>query len=1016
MSSRLPTNETHNTPDQLNFDALPPQQWPDQWHPTEDFPTPQSVTDDQFGAVINDAMSYAPAKDNYRLGAPHLTVAPYREYLADIINEQQASVIISNTGTGKSSQLGLIALEAEHARVDKVFVTSPRIIAARDLKSWARLSLGPVYEKRAGYMTGMASDSDIESDTRLIYITEQLLFNMINRGKIGPYDMVINDEAHERGVATVLLQGLMKEKLQDEPGMRLLVSSATIDANRQAKFLTNPRTGQPALIAVLPGVQHEVTVIHTDKSVAEAAREYMQDHNLIVCEPGLARQMATRAAITDRKNGHTIHLLHGDLSPEEQTLALNPEDHNHIVGNKVIETSLTPQGKTAVIDGGISNIGIFRAGIHVLKTVHSSKATITQRGGRVGRTQPGLHIIAQPSNAIPIKFEDRDDYDIPPIEISSVASFALELLTQGRHIENMDLPEYPTSENLAHDYKTLHRMGAITTVEEKTLLTDVGHSITGLPINVQLARMLVAAREVPASNDVVTDNVRLQVAAAVAVSQAKGILNAWNYSRKRYMLSQGHEENLSNENRSDFLFELDVFIKMYEKQKELHNKDIDDPKATFEAYLRSKDVLETRYNKALSIFEELCRREGLGTAGLVAPSLSERKAIIACQIAGADELYVQKSKYTHRDIRGESRRLGRKSTIDPSRAHLVIGSAFDLVGMRDTGWYRRAFITGASVVTASQLLQHVPERISRKSMGYGVTKHGDFVEKQALYFDGDMYFGETTATPQYNLETREFILRAMMTGIAVAADRTGRPVAYDSGTDNATAAKKLWEKAQDLENKSPVNLRTKERFNDLIKKITSASVEVLPLDVIDPVKIDDVIPELYLKSLVHPSRKKDIPEILKRSPDAVVVAIDEHNKAYFPISYRNNTAYITLDQRLKYMIHESDIVEVSSHHPVKIRVGRGTYFNADDFLAKIEAERQSPKRQLRMQRQAENAARESSPETHLAAIRRMQLGKRPPLKRQAAPATGILPTQPRTTTSRKKIRGGLKDKSRSDTL
>lgn len=994
MSSSLPTADTQGAPSkQPDFDALPPQKWVEQWHPTEEFPTPQSVQNDKFSHVINDALSYAPSRQDYRLGVPGLSVAPYREYLVDTIAGNQSAVVVSETGTGKSSQIGLYGLEAAEVGINRVFVSSPRILAARDLMKWARANLGPEYASLAGYLTGTARDSDADSGTRLFYVTEALLFKMINRGKLGEYDMVINDEAHERTPATVALQGLMKEIMTDNPNMKLLVSSATIDAERQAKFLTDRQTNQPAPVIILPGRQYPITDMHTDKPVAQVAREYMAEHNLLIFEPGLSRQTHTASTIADRKSGHTIHLLHGDLSPAEQTAALNPEDKHHIVANRIGETSITPPRKDVVIDSGLSNIGIFDEGVRVLKTVHSSQATMIQRRGRVGRTSPGIYIVAAPDNATPKAYEDRDAYDIPPTEVSSLASYIIEFLARGRQLQDIDLLDRPSAENLAHDYRLLQRLGAITIVSDEALLTDVGKAMTELPLDVQLARMLIAAREVVNSQDVDSSSVRLQVAAAVSIAQVNGILSSGKYTRRRYLLSQRHEPNISEEKKSDFLFELDVFIRMATKHQAIIDSGVEDPTERLEAYLRSKDILINRYYKAQRTFEELCRREGLEYIVPHSPTSEERRAIIGCQITGAEEVFVQRSKHMHRDIRGESRRLGRKSTIDQSLARVLVGSAFDLVGMKATGHFRRPFIVGASAVSTDQLLQHAPHRITRKTLGHGVTKEGDVLERQALYFDGDMYFDQINTTPQYNLETREFILTAMMTGIARSAYNNGQALPFHVSTKNALNAQRQWSRAQELEHKSPVKLMTDMRFKKLVAKITNESVEIVPLSVTDPAELDVVIPRTFLGSLVRPSRKKDIPEILRRSPDAITVVSDEDTKMYLPVTYRNNIAYITIPRDLVYRVTPANIAAVAEHHLVKLKIGKGQYYQSDVIFARIEERRQSPQRQTRLKRQAEAAARVSTPEGYLESIERLQTGKKSSIKRKILP-TVIVQKEP----------------------
>jgi HrpA-like RNA helicase len=1008
VSSHLFAPDTNNNPYQPpNFDALPFQQWPDQWHASKAFLTPQSVGDNEFHRKVNDEISFAAAEKYYRLGDPTLPIAPYREFVLETVETYQSAVLSSETGSGKSSQLGLYLIEAG---VPRVFVSSPRILAARELKERAQHSLGPEYKHLAGYLTGNASDSDCDPDARLIYITEQLLFKMVNRGELQPEDVVINDEAHERTVGTVALLGLMKEVMADEPDIKLLISSATIDTDRFSKYLKDSQTQQPAPVLILPGRTFPITTRHSDKSVAKVAREQMQNgNNVLAFEPGLTRLQHTRNQMASRSSSHSVHLLYGDQSPTEQAKALDPANGHHVVSSRIGETSITPQGKDTVVDSGLSNIGRYEQGVRVLETVYSSQATMEQRKGRVGRTRPGEYIVAVPENAPePPKFEERDQYDVPAMETNSVSSYLVELLAEQRRLEKMDLLEDPTQENLKYDYRLLQKLGAIAITDGEPVLTNIGKAMTNLPLDIPSARMLIEARSIDSHYDVDTNKVRLQVAAIAAILSVHGILNGRQNSKRRYLVGR-RGANLSGEHISDNLFALDAFVNLIAKQQEMYKRHPEEALGRFEKHLEDRDVLPNRYYKALRNFEELCRREGLDEAQLEIPSQLERKAIIGCQISGTEELFIQKNKLSHYDIRGESRKLGRRSTIDPSLAKFVIGTAFDLRGLSIQGRFENRYISGASAVTREQLLTHAPHRISRKSIGRAVTQDGNFVERQVLYFDGELHFGEDYVTPEYNLETREFIIRAMMTGIAIKANNKAEAGSYRSGTPNASRAMKQWERAQDLDHKSTADLRTSDRYNKLISKIVRDSVARVPLDVIDPETLDEVIPPVFLKSLVRPKLKKYIPEILRKSPDAISVHVDEEHKMYIPVTYRHNIAYITVPRGLEYSVTSEVIADISEHHPVKIRVGNGQYVQSDVLLKQLEERRHSPKRLKRIEHKAELAAMESTPESLAQATERVKQARKRSIKPKAADQPMLNQVNRKQTYRQRKSRGRAKE-------
>ncbi|MDB5169060.1 MAG: hypothetical protein JWO41_416 [Candidatus Saccharibacteria bacterium] len=916
------------------FGSMPLKPWPEQWAPSAEFPTPQSVGGDEFSQVANDAYSFHRAPAQYRLGESTLPVAPYREHFLDVVARNQSTVVSSETGSGKSSQLGLYLLEAGASRV---FVTQPRIIATRELAERARFSLGPDYKNLAGYLTGNAADSDCSPEAQLVYVTEHLLFKMANRGDLNPDDVVISDEAHERTAPTDFFLGRMKELQQDNPYLRLIVSSATINTDKFARYLAHPLDESLAPVLILPGRTHPIKHIETDESVVDAVRRYMDGgKNVLAFEPGVTRMKKTHLKAQSRRSEHTVHLLYGDQSPTEQKAALNPDDSNHIIATRIGETSITPLGKDVVIDSGLSNVGGYKEGVRSLTTVFSSKDTMYQRRGRVGRTKPGVYVQAVPDEAPPPPlYEDRPDYEDPAIQNSSVASFIAELLSQGRRVEDLDLIDRPNPENLKHDYLVLKRLGAITINGDAMELTAIGEAIINLPLDVSLARMVVEARRIEFGDDAEHDRdlLILQVAAVAAIQQVNGILDGGQLSSRRYLKNVPNKERFSNEQLSDVLFELDVFATLFKKQQEAIEKG-PAAEAQFDRFLIINDILPNRYYKAVRTFEELARREGVTALNLEKPDGEQRQRVLECQIAGAEEIFVRRSKRMYHDIRGDSRTMGRKSVLAVPAAQLVMGSAFDFSGMRSNGRQMRRFISGASLVTLEQLRERTPHRLTERSSGYAISRKGTFVEKKTFFFDGELNIGDIEETPSPTRETRDALVRAMMTGAGPSAQNLNEVLPYKPGTPNATQAINQWQSAQKLEHRAGVNLNIAKRYESLIKKIVRESLDTVPLDVTKPEQLDHLIPRIYLSSLVRPTRKKHLPEIIRKSPDALHV--DGEQKEYIPINYKNNIAYITLTRDQLSLIGRDNFVGLLQNHDVKLRIGTGKYQHFDAAFTRID--------------------------------------------------------------------------------
>jgi HrpA-like RNA helicase len=958
VSGNEAIDETYVQNDLDLFSSLPPLDWPDQWHPSEEFPTPQSVGEDAFSRLMNDEFSFQPATRPNYFGEPSLPVSKFSEHIVDITARNRNVVISSETGSGKSSHIPLILLQAG---VPRIFVTSPRIVAARELLEFARKNLGPEHAHLAGYMTGNEDDSDCSPDARIIYLTEDKFFKMANRGELKHGDKVMLDEAHERTPGMVYSMALLKE-LQKDIDIGLLVCSATINTDKFSQYMSDPLTKQPAPVLILPGRAFPVTFSESSLSVAEVMRQKIgEGKNVLAFEPGLARQRRTAGKAAPKKSEATIHLLYGDQSPTEQKASLNSDDKHHIVGNRVAETSLTPQNKDSVVDSGLSNNGHYIAGLRRLVTEFSSKATIIQRKGRVGREKEGDATLAQPDNAPPAPlYEDRPDFDRPPIENTSVSRYIAELLSQGRKHEDLELFESPTEENLRHDYLVLRRLGAIATIGSEVVLTPVGSAIIDLPLDINMARMIAEAKfkELDYPGQDRTALLR-QVAAAAAVQQVNGILDVSQYSGRRFLRTKAGKERLSNEQLSDVLFELDVFSTLYPKKLEALEKGTDAAQLAFEQHLKSRDIIPTRFQKALATYEEVCRRLKIDPTELYKPYGEQRRQIIECQITGAEEVFVHRTNKYYQDIRGDRRQTGRKSVIATPMAQLVMGIPFDIVGLGTRGRNTRRLVSGGSAVSLAQIRTFAAHRLSEKSSGYAISQKGNFVEKKAFYFDHELHVGDIEETPSPTLETRVALITAMMTGIGTNTKNELDRVAYAPGSPNASQAIKRWEEAQDLQHKSEKNLNIVKRYEDLIRQVVSASVLLKPLTVVDPEELDAVIPQVYLSSIIRPIKfKNDIPEIIKRSPDAIRLQIAENSKQYIPVSYRNNVAHITLTRDQTYLVDRGLFADIQKHHNIKIRIGTAKYLHFEEAFEHIDARKRqrAEKLERRVRSREEKAA------------------------------------------------------------
>jgi HrpA-like RNA helicase len=920
------------------FDELEQQTFPAQWRGhAHGYPSPHHVASEPFGQLLDaQGWLFDTLPSEYRLGEPTQPIAAYRELILDTVANNQATIITAETGSGKSTQLPLYWLEEQlKTGSDKhLWVTSPRILPTEKLQERVRSLIGEDLAPTIGRLTGTAKNSDCPPEAKVIFVTENLLFKLLRRGRISPEDDIMFDEAHELTKHMTFLMALVRETMPETPDRKIFVSSATINSELFSRYFGNLATGQPAPVLQIPGRNFPVEFIHGNRPVHDAARDYIaQGLNVQVFEPGIARMNETASRMhLPPKEGipSEVHLLYADLSPTEQAEALDPRAGHHIVSNRVGQTSLTPDGKDVVVSSGLSNLGFYQQGEHILATVHASKATITQEGGRVGRTKPGIHELAVPDNAPPKLYEERPEFDPPEIQTSEVMSYITEFLATGRRIEDLSLIFGPDRENLLHDYQVLRKLGALTMVNGRDVVTPLGEEMMDLPLDMPLARMVVEARRFEDADDVEANAVRLQSLAIAAVLQVDGILDAWQQGKPRNQKGLRLKSGLSDETHSDVLFELDAFITMLNVQRNVMQpgEPFDEAaEKVFNRILRRKDVKVNRYYKAVRTFEELCRRERLDMADLRKPSAKEREALTVTQIVGAEEAFVRRRGSWYEDARGgRQRKLGLRSTISPNNAQLLIGRAFTIRGMNAQGRFERRYISRATAVKVEDIIRHAGHRVLTKTIGYAIDSESNILERQAVYFDGNLLIGEQHTEPSPTVETREFILRAMMTGArAYRVEFGARPSPYRVTTPNAKRLLSAWHQARSIQDKTTANLAVDQRYESLIQKVIRQSLDTVPLDVIDPAELDALIPIRHPVKLVRPSKQKQVAAIRQAAPEQITIPIDEAVEASVSVRYRQGIALVSVPTHLKYVVRPEHFETLRAEHPVKIRIASGQY-------------------------------------------------------------------------------------------
>ena len=453
-----------------------------------------------------------------------LPIVARRDEISHAIRDHQVAVVCGETGSGKSTQLPKIALELGRGVGGTIGHTQPRRIAARSIAARLAEELGCQQGQQVGYRIRFNDSSGPTTLIRLmtdgIMLAETQSDRLLNQ-----YDTIIVDEAHERSLNIDFLLGYLKRLLPRRPDLRIIITSATIDADRFAEFFASEQRTVPIL--QVEGRTWPVEVRYQplspensdDKSeqrdwldgVTEAVDQLAQETagHILVFLPTerdireADRRLSGRSWPGDASGQATqIVPLFGRLSMADQARVFRPYQHRRIVlATNVAESSVTVPGISAVVDTGTARISRYsaRSRIQRLPIESVSQASARQRAGRCGRIGPGTCIRLYSQD----DFDQRDEFTQPEIQRTSLAAVILRTL----HLELGNLEDFPFLDpprrtTIRDGYRTLEELGAIDTVDAGVELTEIGRKMARLPVDPRISRMILAAIDEQAAPEV----------------------------------------------------------------------------------------------------------------------------------------------------------------------------------------------------------------------------------------------------------------------------------------------------------------------------------------------------------------------------------------------------------------------------------------------------------------------------------------------------------------------------------
>ncbi len=465
-----------------------------------------------------------------------LPVSARREEIAQAIADNQVVIVCGETGSGKTTQLPKIALQLGRGKLGKppgqgrlIGHTQPRRIAAssvaKRIAEELKTPLGDVVGFKVRFQDRLSRDASVKLMTDGILLAETQTDPLLKA-----YDTIIIDEAHERSLNIDFLLGYLREILPRRPDLKVIVTSATIDAERFAQHFRSAKGPAPVIYVsgrTFPVEQRyrpfeESREHDLNDAIADGVDELWRDpHNagdILVFLPGereireaadhLRRHLANQPVMRSAE----VLPLFARLSPAEQDRIFEGHTGRRVVlATNVAETSLTVPGTRYVIDTGTARVKrySFRSKVEQLLVEPISQAAANQRAGRCGRVANGICIRLYDEK----DFEGRPRFTDPEILRSSLAGVILRM--KSLHlgdVERFPFLEPPQRRAFADGYQLLAELGAVDDANE---LTAVGRELSRLPLDPRVGRMILEARERGALQEV------LVIASALSVQDVR---------------------------------------------------------------------------------------------------------------------------------------------------------------------------------------------------------------------------------------------------------------------------------------------------------------------------------------------------------------------------------------------------------------------------------------------------------------------------------------------------------------
>ena len=559
---------------------------------------------------------------------------PVHEKLEEIkkaIAENQVTIICGETGSGKTTQLPKICLELGRGAAGLIGHTQPRRLAARSVAERIAEELKSEIGSAVGYKVRFTDHTSRDACVKLM--TDGILLAETQTDRyLAAYDTIIIDEAHERSLNIDFLLGYLKQLLPRRPDLKVIITSATIDAERFSQHFNGAPVLEVSgrtypveiLYRPLASKDEDDAEVELTDAIVDAADELARhgEGDILVFLPGEREIREAAEALrksTLRRNDEILPLF-ARLSHAEQHKIFHPSGAKRriVLATNVAETSLTVPGIKYVIDTGLARVKRYsaRAKVEQLHVEKISQAAARQRSGRCGRVSAGVCIRLFSEE----DFNSRTEFTDPEIVRSNLAAVILRMaaLKLG-DVAAFPFLEAPDQRYINDGFQVLLELGA---VNEHNGLTKLGEQMARLPIDPKIARILLAAKKHDCMAEI------LVIASALSIQDPRE-----RPLEARDAAAKAHER--FTDKQSDFLAYLNIWDSFQrERDKGLSNKQLVQwCRQYFLSHLRMREWRELHHQLAQTAIEM-----GLTTKEAAFRRPPEVKQLTSSENAGDQDL------------------------------------------------------------------------------------------------------------------------------------------------------------------------------------------------------------------------------------------------------------------------------------------------------------------------------------------------------------------------------------------